>query len=119
MARRTRTRPASAALRRHAEADPERVALVCDGVETTFGALDARSTRLAHAFAARGVGHGDFVTIALRNGPDAVDDPWDGQTIEWATTSPAPADNFVDVPIVHSAEPNLDLKTPVGVGSDT
>ena len=40
------------------------------------------------------------------------DDPWDGQTLEWATTSPAPGDNFVDVPIVHSAEPMLDLKAP-------
>ena len=38
------------------------------------------------------------------------DDPWDGQTLEWATTSPAPGDNFVDVPVVHSAEPMLDLK---------
>ncbi len=42
---------------------------------------------------------------------DAIgDDPWDGQTLEWTTTSPAPGDNFVDVPIVHSAEPLLDLK---------
>ncbi len=39
------------------------------------------------------------------------DDPWDAQTVEWATTTPAPRDNFVDVPVVHSAEPLLDLKT--------
>ena len=47
-----------------------------------------------------------------RNGDDdqPVDDPWDGQTLEWTTTSPAPRDNFVDVPVVHSAEPLLDLK---------
>lgn len=38
------------------------------------------------------------------------DDPFDGHTIEWATTSPAPADNFVDVPMVTSAEPMLDMK---------
>lgn len=38
------------------------------------------------------------------------DDPFDGQTIEWATTSPAPADNFVDVPMITSAEPLLDAK---------
>ena len=45
-------------------------------------------------------------------GDDSVgDDPWDGQTLEWTTTSPAPRDNFVDVPVVHSAEPLLDLKT--------
>lgn len=38
------------------------------------------------------------------------DDPWDAQTLEWTTTSPAPRDNFVDVPVVRSAEPLLDLK---------
>ncbi len=43
--------------------------------------------------------------------PDATDDPYDGHTIEWATTSPAPASNFVDVPSITSAEPLLDLKT--------
>lgn len=42
---------------------------------------------------------------------DAIDDPYDGHTIEWATTSPAPANNFVDVPTITSAEPMLDLKT--------
>ncbi len=42
--------------------------------------------------------------------PALGDDPWDGHTLEWATTSPAPGDNFVDVPLVHSAEPLLDLK---------
>ena len=41
------------------------------------------------------------------------DDPWDAQTLEWTTTSPAPSDNFVDVPLVHSAEPLLDLKASI------
>jgi heme/copper-type cytochrome/quinol oxidase subunit 1 len=45
------------------------------------------------------------------------DDPWDGQTLEWATTSPAPGDNFVDVPVVHSAEPMLDLKAARDAGT--
>ena len=38
------------------------------------------------------------------------DDPWDGQTLEWATSSPAPEANFADVMVVGSAEPLLDLK---------
>ncbi len=59
-----------------------------------------------------------LVAQAFRRGAGAADDPWDGQTIEWATPSPAPVDNFADVPIVHSAEPALDLKTPATVGSD-
>jgi heme/copper-type cytochrome/quinol oxidase subunit 1 len=48
---------------------------------------------------------------SLRRDDSVGDDPWDGQTLEWTTTSPAPRDNFVDVPVVHSAEPLLDLKT--------
>ena len=69
------------------------------------------------------VGHGlmaitavAFVVVMLgalfgRHDGDGVgDDPWSGQTIEWATTSPAPRDNFVDVPVIHSAEPLLDLR---------
>jgi heme/copper-type cytochrome/quinol oxidase subunit 1 len=38
------------------------------------------------------------------------DDPWDAQTIEWTTTSPAPFDNYVEVPVLSSAEPALDRK---------
>lgn len=48
---------------------------------------------------------------------EAGDDPFDGHTIEWATTSPAPAGNFVDVPTIGSAEPMLDLKTANDTGS--
>ena len=54
-----------------------------------------------------------FVGLALRaftTGEKAGDDPWDGLTLEWATTSPAPADNFTDLHVVQSAEPLLDLK---------
>jgi len=47
---------------------------------------------------------------AFRKGPSAGDDPWDGQTLEWATSSPAPLANFADVHSVASAEPLLDLK---------
>jgi heme/copper-type cytochrome/quinol oxidase subunit 1 len=44
------------------------------------------------------------------DGDTAGDDPWDAQTIEWSTSSPAPGNNFSDVPIVASPEPLLDLK---------
>ncbi len=66
------------------------------------------------------VGHGlmaltvlAFVGLAVQSftkGERAGDDPWDGQTLEWATSSPAPADNFADVHVISSAEPLLDLK---------
>ncbi len=54
-----------------------------------------------------------FVGLAVRsftNGANAGDDPWDGHTLEWATSSPAPYANFADVHAVSSAEPLLDLK---------
>ncbi|MEM7409482.1 MAG: AMP-binding protein [Myxococcota bacterium] len=57
-----------AALRSHAARTPERVALVCGDRRLRYDELDALSERWAHAFAARDVGAGDFVTIALPNG---------------------------------------------------
>ncbi len=59
------------------------------------------------------------VAVLLRacaKGDVAGDDPYGGLTLEWATTSPAPVDNFADVHIVRSAEPLLDLK--ISNGSD-
>ncbi len=67
-----------------------------------------------------GIGHGlfalttlAFVALALKGftkGQPAGDDPWNAQTLEWATSSPAPHDNFGDVHTVMSAEPLVDLK---------
>ncbi len=51
-----------------------------------------------------------LATRTFRKGTAAGDDPWDGQTLEWATSSPAPYANFADVHIVASPEPLLDLK---------
>lgn len=51
-----------------------------------------------------------YAIISFSAGDPAGDDPWDGLTLEWATTSPAPADNFADVHVIRSAEPLLDLK---------
>ena len=54
-----------------------------------------------------------FVALTLRSafkGERSGDDPWDGQTLEWATTSPAPVHNFAALHVITSAEPLLDLK---------
>ena len=53
-----------------------------------------------------------FVGLWLKTGradADAGDDPWGGQTLEWLTPSPAPHDNFAEVPTVMSPEPVYDL----------
>jgi heme/copper-type cytochrome/quinol oxidase subunit 1 len=58
------------------------------------------------------------LVVGARRSHDADDEPPAGaQTVEWLTTSPAPADNFASVPIVQSAEPVLDLQ-PTTTGSD-
>jgi cytochrome c oxidase subunit I len=54
------------------------------------------------------------VFTTLRRPADAPDDPWDGYTLEWATTSPPPVYNFDHVPPVRSERPVFDLKHGVG-----
>jgi cytochrome o ubiquinol oxidase subunit I len=41
---------------------------------------------------------------------DATGDPWDGRSLEWATTSPPPAFNFAVLPNVRGAEAYWDMK---------
>jgi cytochrome c oxidase subunit 1 len=49
---------------------------------------------------------------SLRSGEKAGDDPWDGWTLEWATSSPPPEYNFEKMPVVRSSRPLWDLKHP-------
>ncbi|MDQ3573868.1 MAG: cbb3-type cytochrome c oxidase subunit I [Actinomycetota bacterium] len=51
-------------------------------------------------------------TCALHRGEQAGDDPYGGLTLEWATPSPPPPQNFVSLPEVRSAQPLLDLRMP-------
>jgi cytochrome c oxidase subunit 1 len=47
---------------------------------------------------------------SYRHGEPAADDPWDGQTLEWATSSPPPEHNFASLPPIRSERPVWDAK---------
>jgi cytochrome c oxidase subunit 1/cytochrome c oxidase subunit I+III len=45
------------------------------------------------------------VVMSQRRGAPAPDNPWDGDTLEWSTTSPPPHYNFAAIPVVHGRDP--------------
>jgi len=50
------------------------------------------------------------VIITLRGGEPAGDDPWEGNTLEWATSSPPPPYNFDHLPPIRSERPVFDRR---------
>jgi heme/copper-type cytochrome/quinol oxidase subunit 1 len=50
--------------------------------------------------------------ITVRKPADAPGDPWDAFTLEWATTSPPPPEDFDSLPPIRSARPLWDAKHP-------
>jgi cytochrome c oxidase subunit 1 len=50
------------------------------------------------------------VATTLLNGEKVGEDPWEGNTLEWATTSPPPTYNFDRLPRIHSERPVFDLR---------
>lgn len=62
--------PLSAILAHHARYSPGRQALIVNDRAIGYDELDSLTNQRARMLAARGVGHGDFVTIALPNGAE-------------------------------------------------
>ncbi len=58
------------ALRVHADAGPDRIAIVCGDASITYAELERRSNGLAHAYVEHGLRPGDIVPIVLPNGID-------------------------------------------------
>jgi cytochrome c oxidase subunit I len=52
------------------------------------------------------------IVSSARSGEPAGDNPWDAWTLEWATTSPPPVENFDQVPPIRSRRPLWDLAHP-------
>ncbi len=52
------------------------------------------------------------IGVSLKFGAPAGNDPWNAWTLEWATSSPPPDDNFAELPPVKSRRPLWDLKHP-------
>ncbi|MFL5768668.1 MAG: cytochrome c oxidase subunit I [Chloroflexota bacterium] len=50
------------------------------------------------------------VVTALRRPPDQPNDPWEGNTLEWWTTSPPPHHNFTSLPPIRSERPVFDAR---------
>ena len=50
------------------------------------------------------------IFISLRAGTPAGDDPWEANTLEWATSSPPPPYNFDHLPEIRSERPLFDLR---------
>ncbi|MBX9867329.1 MAG: cbb3-type cytochrome c oxidase subunit I, partial [Burkholderiales bacterium] len=48
--------------------------------------------------------------IKAKQNQDYTGDPWDGRTLEWATSSPPPFYNFARIPTVSTLEPYWDAK---------
>jgi cytochrome c oxidase subunit 1/cytochrome c oxidase subunit I+III len=45
-------------------------------------------------------------------GEAAGDNPWDAWTLEWASSSPPPPENFRELPVIHSRRPLWDVANP-------
>jgi cytochrome c oxidase subunit 1 len=83
-----------------------------------FGALNLVSTVGAFLLGASVLPFLWNVWRARRVGPVAGDNPWDGQTLEWWTSSPPAPENFTrPLPPIRSERPVWDANHPDAIAS--
>ena len=77
-------------------------------------ALNLVSTVGAVVLALGLIPFGLAVVLALRRAPSAGADPWGGNSLEWATSSPPPHHNFDRLPQIRSERPVFDARSDGG-----
>jgi heme/copper-type cytochrome/quinol oxidase subunit 1 len=82
------------------------------GADTGWAPLNFVSSVGAAILAASVVIFAWNVIASLMRGRIAGDDPWDAWTLEWATSSPPPQENFTAIPRATSKRPLWDRKHP-------
>jgi len=73
--------------------------------DTGWGGLNLLATAGALVIAASVLVFVGNVIVSLRRGARAGDNPWEGTTLEWATSSPPPSYGFAELVLVESRQP--------------
>jgi cytochrome c oxidase subunit 1 len=82
---------------------------IADYAESTgWTGLNLVSTTGSVIIAVSALVFGTNFLVSMKRGRPAGDDPWEGHTLEWATTSPPPPHNFHRLPPIRSERPVFD-----------
>jgi heme/copper-type cytochrome/quinol oxidase subunit 1 len=99
---------------------PRSIAASLDGV-SEIDTVETLNLVAAIGLAVAVAGALAVIAALLKPAPGraVADDPWDGHTLEWTTTSPPPIGNFATVPEVTSEAPLYDTRYAGATGRAT